>query len=101
MVNSPRGEKKADHICPKVSLYIKGVHFKVNLIVLELMDFDVIFGIDWLSARKGVIKHAQCSVLLITLSGERIEYEGIKPTTPEECKEDPSKGMHSKNGKEE
>jgi hypothetical protein len=38
-------------------------------------------------------------VFLTTLSGERIEYEGIKPT-PEGYKVDPSEGMNTKNGKE-
>jgi hypothetical protein len=89
MVKTPRGEIKADCVCPKVSLDIKGVNFKANLIVLELMGIDVILGIDWLSNCKGVIKYAQCLVFLTTLSGERIEYEGIKPT-PEGYKVDPS-----------
>jgi hypothetical protein len=80
MVKTPRGEIKVDRVFPKVSLDIKGVNFKANLIVLELMGIDVILGIDWLSTCKGVIKYAQCLVFLTTLSGERIEYEGIKPT---------------------
>ena len=61
---------KVDCICPKVSLDIKGVNFEANLIVLELMDIDVILGMGWLSACKGVIKYAQCSVLLTTPSRE-------------------------------
>ena len=44
IVKSPGGEMKANHICPKVSVDIKGVNFKANLIALELMDIDVIFG---------------------------------------------------------
>ena len=36
---------------------------------------------------QGVIKYAQRSVLLITLLGERIEYEGIQPA-PEEYEND-------------
>ena len=70
IVNSLGGEKKANRICPKVSLNIKGKNFEAKLIVLELMDIDVILGKGWLSACKGVIKYAQCSVLLPTLSGE-------------------------------
>lgn len=89
MVETPRGEIKADRVCPKVSLDIKGVNFKVNLIVLELMGIDVILGIDWLSTCKGVIEYAQCSVFLTTLSGERIKYEGIK-SIPEGYQVDPS-----------
>ena len=79
IVKSPRGEMKADHICPKVSLDIKGVNFMANLIILESMKVDVILGQGWLSACKGVIKYAQRLVLLTTPSGERIEYEGIQP----------------------
>jgi hypothetical protein len=89
MVKTPRGEIKVDHVCPKVNLDIKGINFKANLIVLELMGIDVILRINWLSTCKGVIEYAQRSVFLTTLLGERIEYEGIKPT-PEEYKVDPS-----------
>ena len=54
---------------------------------MELMDIDVLFGKEWLSTCKGVIKYAQRSVLLITSLGERIEYEGIQPA-PEEYEND-------------
>ena len=43
---------------PRVSLDIKGVKFKANLIVLELVGIDVILGMGWMSACKGVIKYA-------------------------------------------
>jgi len=52
IVKSPGGEMKANRICPKVSVDIKGVNFEANLIVLELMDIDVILGMGWLSACK-------------------------------------------------
>ena len=58
IVNSRGGEMKADRICPKVSLDIKGVKFEANLIVLESVDIDVILGMGWMSACKGVIKYA-------------------------------------------
>ena len=60
IVKSLGGEMKANRICPKVSVDIKGVNFEANLVVLELMDIDVILGMGWLSAYKGVIKYAQC-----------------------------------------
>jgi hypothetical protein len=87
IVNSPEGEKKANRICLKVSLDIKGVKFVAKLIVLKLMEIDVILGKEWLSACKGVIKYAQRSVLLTTSSGERIEYVGVQPA-PEEYEND-------------
>ena len=83
IVKSPGEEMKANHICPRVSLDIKGVKFEANLIVLKLVDIDVILGMGWMSTCKGVIKYAQRSVLLTTPLGERIEYEGIQPS-PEE-----------------
>ena len=92
IVNSQR-RKEGKPLCPKVNLNIKGKNFEANLIILELMDIDVILGKGWLSACKGVIKYAQCSVLLTTPSGERIEYEGIKPT-PEEYENDLLGGIY-------
>ena len=94
IVNSLGGEKKANHICPKVSLDIKGVNFEANLIVLELMDIDLMLRKGWLFVGKVVVKYAQRSVLLITLSGERIEYEGIQPA-PEEYENDLLEGVYS------
>ena len=77
---------KANSICPKVSVGIKGVNFEANLVVLELMDIDGVLRMGWQSARIGVIKYAERSVLLTTPPGERIEYEGIHPA-PEENEE--------------
>jgi len=62
------------------------------------MDIDVILGKGWLSACKGVIKYAQCSVLLTTPSGERIEYEGIQPA-PEEYENDPLESVSYEDSK--
>ena len=41
-----------------------------------------------------MIKYAQCSVLLITSLGERIEYEGNQPA-PEEYENDLLEGVYS------
>jgi hypothetical protein len=79
IVKTLEGEMKVNRKCPGVSLNIKEVKFEANLIVLELVNIDVILGIGWLSACKGVIKFAQRSMLLTTPSRERIEYEGIQP----------------------
>jgi hypothetical protein len=98
VVNSPEGEKKANRICPKVSLDIKGVKFEANLIVLELMEIDVILGKGWLLACKGVINSAQRSVLLNTRSGERIEYVGVQPA-PEEDKNDQLEDRYTEDSK--
>ena len=56
------------------------------------MDIDVILGKGWVYACKGVIKYAQCSMLLTTPLGERIEYEGNQPA-PEEYENDLLEGV--------
>ena len=78
-VKSPRGEIKATHMCPKVSLGIKGVNFEVNLIVLESLDIDVVLGRGWLTACHGEIDSTQHLVSLTTPSGDKFVYEGTQP----------------------
>jgi len=79
LVKSPRGKIKATHMCPKVSLGIKGVNFKVNLIVLESLDIVVVLGRGWLTACHEKIDSNQQSVSLTTPSGDRFVYEGTRP----------------------
>ena len=92
IVKSLGREIKADRICPNVSLDVNRVNFEANLIALELMDIDGVLRMGWLYGCKGVIKYAQCLELLITPSGERIEYEGIQPA-PEEDENDLLEGV--------
>jgi predicted aspartyl protease len=46
IVSSPGGDMHARHVCPKVSILIRGVEFLANLIVLESKGIDVILGMD-------------------------------------------------------
>jgi hypothetical protein len=46
IVSSPRGDMHARHVCPKVSILIKGVEFLANLVVLESKGIDVILEMD-------------------------------------------------------
>ena len=79
LVKSPRWKIKATHMCPKVSLGIKGVNFEVNLIVLESLDIDVVLGRGWLTAHHGEIYCTQHSLSLTTPSGDKFVYEGTQP----------------------
>jgi hypothetical protein len=45
IVSSPGGDMHARHVCPKISIIIRGVEFLANLIVLESKGIDVILGI--------------------------------------------------------
>jgi hypothetical protein len=49
LVSSPGGEMRTQHICPFVSISIRGVDFLSNLILLDYKGIDIILGVDWLS----------------------------------------------------
>jgi hypothetical protein len=58
LVSSPRGKMRTKHICPAVSISIRGVDFPSNLILLDSKGIDIILGMDWLSKYDGVIQCA-------------------------------------------
>jgi hypothetical protein len=74
IVSSPGGDMHARHVCPKVSILIRGVEFLANLIVLESKGIDVILGMDWLSKHNGLIDCAKKAVRLTPRSGKELEY---------------------------
>jgi hypothetical protein len=45
---------RTKHICPAVSISIRGVDFLSNLILLDSKCIDIILGMDWLSMYDGV-----------------------------------------------
>jgi hypothetical protein len=47
LVSSPGGEMRTKHICPTVSISIRGVDFPSNLILLDSKGIDIILGMDW------------------------------------------------------
>jgi hypothetical protein len=55
LVISPGGETRTKHICPAVSISIRGVDFLSNLILLDSKGIDIILDIDWLSKYDRVI----------------------------------------------
>jgi hypothetical protein len=74
IVSSPGGDVHARHVCPKVTILIRGVEFLANLVVLESKGIDVILGMNWLSKHKGMINCAKKAVRLTTSSGKGVEY---------------------------
>jgi hypothetical protein len=47
LVSSPGGEMRTKHLCPAVSITIRGVDFPSNLILLDCKGIDIILGMDW------------------------------------------------------
>jgi hypothetical protein len=79
LVKSQRKKLRATHQCPNVNLNIKGANFKVNLIVLESLEIDVVLGQGWFARHQATLNQAQRSVSLTAPSGEKMEYEDIQP----------------------
>jgi hypothetical protein len=46
LVSSPGGEMRTKHICPAITITIRGVDFLANLIVLDSNGIDIILGMD-------------------------------------------------------
>jgi hypothetical protein len=72
IVCSLGGDMHARHVCPNVSILIRGggVEFLANLIVLESKGINMILGMDWLSKHNGMIDCAKKAVKLTPSSGK-------------------------------
>jgi hypothetical protein len=74
LVSLPRGEMRIKHICPAVSIIIRGVDFSSNLILLDSKCIDIIHGMDWLSKYDRVIQCARKAVRLIKKDRAIVEF---------------------------
>ena len=56
-VSSPLGAKVSiEQICRGCELEISGILLTLNLMVMDMSDFDVILGMDWLTAHGVIIE---------------------------------------------
>jgi hypothetical protein len=74
LVSSPGGEMRTKHICPTVSITIRGVDFPSNLILLDSKGIDIILGMEWLSKYDGVIQCSRKAVKLSKEDGTSVEF---------------------------
>jgi hypothetical protein len=74
LVSSPGGEMRTKHICPAVSISIRGVDFPSNRILLDSKGIDIIQGMDWLSKYDGVIQCARKAVKLTKKDGTSVKF---------------------------
>jgi hypothetical protein len=77
IVSSPGGEMRTKHICPAVSITIRGVDFSSNLILLDSKGIDIILGMDWLSKYDGVIQCAKKVVKQTKKDGTSVEFVAL------------------------
>jgi hypothetical protein len=74
LVSSPGGEMRTKHICPVVSITIRGVDFPSNLIILNSKGIDIILGKDWLRKYDRAIQCARKAVKLTKKDETSVEF---------------------------
>jgi hypothetical protein len=58
----------------KVKIFLRGVEFNANLIILDSKGIDVIPGMDWMSKQMALIDCLKKLVTLTTNDGQELEY---------------------------
>ena len=78
-VSSPLGIRaRIGMICHGCELEISGTLLTVDLRIMDMSKFDVILGMDWLTAYRVVIDCECRRVTVYTQDGTRIVFQGYK-----------------------
>ena len=78
-VSSPLGIRvRIDQICRDCELEIFGILLTMDLRFMDISNFDVILGMDWLTAHRVVIDCDHRRVTACTQDGIRITFQGDK-----------------------
>jgi hypothetical protein len=77
LVSSLVGEMRTNHICPAISITIRGVDFLANLIVLDSKGIDIILSMDWLRKYDRVILCAKRAIRLAKKDGTIVEFSAM------------------------
>ena len=78
-ISSPLGIRvSVDLICRGYKLEIFGILLTVDLRVMDMSEFDVILGMDWLTAHRVVIDCERRRVTAYTQEGICVTFQGDK-----------------------
>jgi hypothetical protein len=78
ITSSPLGDIQCTLLCKGVYVDIQGHKFYGDLTVLPSHGIDVILGMDWITAHKGVISTSPRLVTLVHPGGMRVTFEPMK-----------------------
>ena len=74
-VSSPLGTRvRIDHICQDYELEISGIFLTVDLLVMDISDFVIILGMDWLTAHRVIIDCDSRKISAYTRDGIRVTF---------------------------
>ena len=78
-VSSPLGTRvRVDQICRDYELDILRILLTMDLRVMDMSEFDVILGMDWLTAHRVIIDYDYRRVTAYTLDGNCVMFQGDK-----------------------
>ena len=78
-VSSPLGIRaRIGMICRGCELEILGILLTVDLRIMDMSEFNVILGMDWLTAYKVVIDYERRRVTVCTQDGTHVVFQGDK-----------------------
>ena len=78
-MSSPLGIRaRIGMICSGCELEISGTLFTVDLRIMDMSEFDVILGMDWLTAYRVVIDCERWRVTTYTQDGTPVVFRGDK-----------------------
>ena len=78
-VSSPLGIRaRIGMICRACELEISGILLTVDLRVMDMSEFDVILGMDWITAYRVVINCEHRRITAYTQDGTRVVFQGDK-----------------------
>ena len=78
-VSSPLGIKaRIWMICQGYELEISGILLTMDLRVMDMSEFDVILGMDWLTTYRVVIDYEHIRVTAYTQDGTHVVFQGDK-----------------------
>ena len=76
-VSSPQGIRaRIGMVCRGCELEISGTLLTVDLRIMDMLEFDVILGMDWLTAYRVVIDCERRRVTAYTQDGTRVVFQG-------------------------
>ena len=78
-VTSPLGTRvRVDLICRGCELEISGILLTMDLRVMDMSEFDVILGMDWLTAHRVAIDYDRRRVTAYTQDDIHVMFQGDK-----------------------
>ena len=64
-------------------MLIEGIKFQVDFISLDVLDFDVIFGMDWLSQHYAIVDCRRKEVIFRIPKVKEFKFVGDKSSLPQ------------------